>query len=121
MKSACVQLATILLFSATAFAHPESQHAAPKISPAHWASAWSWEPGIVIPLIFTAALYSIGSIRLRNRNRERPAIRNWQVASFWAGWAALVLALDSPLHKLGEVLFSAHMTQHEVLMLISAP
>jgi cytochrome c oxidase assembly factor CtaG len=33
----------------------------------------------------------------------------------------LVVALVSPLHPLGEVLFSAHMAQHEVLMLVAAP
>ncbi len=32
-----------------------------------------------------------------------------------------MLALDSPLHELGEQLFWVHMTQHEILMLISAP
>jgi putative membrane protein len=34
---------------------------------------------------------------------------------------ALFVALVSPLHPLGEVLFSAHMTQHEILMLVAAP
>jgi putative membrane protein len=34
---------------------------------------------------------------------------------------ALFVALVSPLHPWGRVLFSAHMTQHEVLMLIAAP
>jgi cytochrome c oxidase assembly factor CtaG len=33
----------------------------------------------------------------------------------------MFIALVSPLHPWGEVLFSAHMTQHEILMLISAP
>jgi putative membrane protein len=33
----------------------------------------------------------------------------------------LVLALISPLHPLGEVLFSAHMIQHEILMIVAAP
>ena len=32
-----------------------------------------------------------------------------------------MIALDSPLHELGEQLFWVHMTQHEILMLISAP
>jgi cytochrome c oxidase assembly factor CtaG len=41
--------------------------------------------------------------------------------AFWAGWAALSIALVSPLHTLGAVLFSAHMLQHEVLMLVAAP
>ena len=31
------------------------------------------------------------------------------------------VALVSPLHPLGEVLFSAHMIQHEILMLVAAP
>src|SRR6185369_9418238 len=34
---------------------------------------------------------------------------------------ALFVALVSPLHAWGSVLFSAHMTQHEVLMLVAAP
>jgi putative membrane protein len=38
-----------------------------------------------------------------------------------AGWLSLLIALDSPLHELGEQLFWVHMTQHEILMLISAP
>jgi putative membrane protein len=40
---------------------------------------------------------------------------------FWTGWIALALALVSPLHSLGEVLFFAHMVQHEILMLAAAP
>ena len=33
----------------------------------------------------------------------------------------MFVALISPLHPWGEVLFSAHMTQHEILMLVAAP
>ena len=40
---------------------------------------------------------------------------------FLAGWLSLALALISPLHSLGGVLFSAHMAQHEILMLTAAP
>ena len=40
---------------------------------------------------------------------------------FWCGWVVLTLALISPLHEMGESLFSAHMVQHEVLMLLAAP
>jgi putative membrane protein len=45
----------------------------------------------------------------------------WPILSFALGWISLVIALDSPLHELGEQLFWVHMTQHEILMLISAP
>jgi putative membrane protein len=108
-----------LLLVAARFAHPGETAA--EISPSHWLRAWSWNFGIVVPLIVMAGLYAIGCWRIRNRNRLRPAINRWQIASFWTGWLSLVLALDSPLHKLGEELFSAHMTQHEVLMVIAAP
>jgi cytochrome c oxidase assembly factor CtaG len=65
---------------------------------------------VVIPLAVTAILY------LRGRTATR-----LQTISFWAGWISLALALVSPLHPLGEVLFSAHMVQHEILMLVAAP
>jgi cytochrome c oxidase assembly factor CtaG len=101
----------------TMLLHPQNIDIAPTI----WQRAWSWEFGIVIPLVLTAVLYAMGSIRSRRRNELRPAIKTWQIASFWVGWTVLVLSLDSPLHKLGEVLFSAHMTQHELLMVVAAP
>ena len=49
-----------------------------------------------------------------------PSLR-WRHASFYAGWLTLALALVSPIHELGEQLFSAHMLQHEILILVSAP
>jgi cytochrome c oxidase assembly factor CtaG len=109
--------ALLLISSSSAFAHPGEAH----ITPQHWATAWSWEPGIVIPLAITGALYLIGVIRIYGRNRRNPAISRWRVTAFVAGWLSLVIALVSPLHKLGAVLFSAHMTQHEVLMVVAAP
>jgi putative membrane protein len=51
--------------------------------------------------------------------RSRPhSVEAWM---YWAGWTALMLALVSPLHAWGQALFSVHMTQHEVLMLVAAP
>jgi putative membrane protein len=43
------------------------------------------------------------------------------VAAFVVGWSSLVIALVSPLDVLSDILFSAHMTQHELLMVIAAP
>ena len=56
---------------------------------------------------------------LRRTTRRQSLLRRqlW----FALGWISLVIALDSPLHELGEQLFWVHMTQHEILMLISAP
>ncbi|HEX3154371.1 MAG TPA: cytochrome c oxidase assembly protein, partial [Candidatus Angelobacter sp.] len=51
--------------------------------------------------------------------KTRPS--GWQIASFATGMVMLALTLLSPLHQLGTQLFSAHMAQHELLMLIAAP
>jgi cytochrome c oxidase assembly factor CtaG len=43
------------------------------------------------------------------------------VAAYGAGWAALAAALVSPLHWLGEHLFTFHMIEHEIVMAVAAP
>jgi putative membrane protein len=54
--------------------------------------------------------------RARGSAPQRPSL-----IYFALGWLSLVIALDSPLHEIGEQLFWVHMTQHEILMLVSAP
>jgi len=77
--------------------------------------AWSFEPLVVISLTITALLFIIGL------QRKRRSIRTWEALCFACGWLALFIALVSPVHAWGQVLFSAHMTQHEILMLVAAP
>jgi putative membrane protein len=79
-------------------------------------SNWSWELTVTIPLILLAVWYVAGA--LRRTNHSSLIGRHF---AFAAGWIFLALALVSPLHRLGDVLFSAHMLQHEVLLLIAAP
>jgi cytochrome c oxidase assembly factor CtaG len=76
--------------------------------------AWSFEPLVVTGLMLTAGLFLIGFLR---KGSTRIGEGIW----FACGWLALVVALVSPVHAWGRVLFSAHMTQHEVLMLVAAP
>ena len=76
--------------------------------------AWSFDPGIVIPLVLTALLYLRGATAAHG-------VCQRQKSYFWAGWFILCVALLSPLHPLGEALFSAHMAQHELLMVAAAP
>lgn len=76
--------------------------------------SWRWDMGIVVPLAAFAVAYVVGAIRQRNTRWIRHVL-------FGGGWLSLVFALDSPLHPLGEQLFSAHMLQHEILILVSAP
>jgi putative membrane protein len=83
-------------------------------------TSWSWPPFIISPLLLSAVLYAAGASRMWRRKSHAGLAWN-SVACFAFGWLSLVAALDSPLHELGEQLFSAHMIQHEILMLISAP
>src|SRR5829696_9053551 len=81
---------------------------------------WGLEPGVIIPMAVTAWLYLRGLLRLW-RSSEGGGIKRWEARCFAGGMFALFVALVSPLHPWGRVLFSAHMTQHEVLMLVAAP
>ncbi len=81
-----------------------------------WSVPWSWEPTIVVPLALLLTVYTLGAVR-----RNGWIILKWRHASFFSGWFALAFALTSPIHELGEQLFSAHMLQHEILILVSAP
>ena len=41
--------------------------------------------------------------------------------AYGAGWASLFAALISPLHWLGERVFTFHMIEHEIVMAVAAP
>ncbi|HKY43092.1 MAG TPA: cytochrome c oxidase assembly protein [Pyrinomonadaceae bacterium] len=83
--------------------------------------AWSFDPLVVVSLGVTAFLFVVGLRRLWREAPKRKSIRTWEAVCFALGWLALLVALVSPMHAWGQVLFSAHMSQHEVLMLVAAP
>lgn len=84
-------------------------------------SGWTWDPWITIPLALAAILFASGWIRLKRRSRHGAARLDRQAVLFAAGWLTLAGALVSPLHQAGEQAFSAHMLEHELLMLLAAP
>jgi len=81
---------------------------------------WSLEPAIVAPLAIAGILYARG-VAVLWRDGKRRGVQPRHVAAFVVGWLVLFLAVASPLHELSEQLFSAHMIQHELLMIVSAP
>jgi putative membrane protein len=89
-------------------------HTGEPLEPHDLWTAWQFAPGVVLPLALSALLYARGA-------RLSRGVAPYQKACFWGGWTVLVLSLVSPLHSLGEVLFSAHMVQHELLMVAAAP
>ena len=84
-------------------------------------TAWIWEPGVVFGLTLSAWLYVRGVQGLWYTSTAGGGIGRWEVVAFGGGWLVLGVALLSPLHALGGLLFSAHMLQHVLLMLIAAP
>src|SRR5438067_12523651 len=90
-------------------------HASHHLEPSEVIRWWWWEPVTIALLAISAILYIVGCARIWH------SIRKWQAIAFAAGWVALVIALLSPLDTLGGILFSAHMAQHEMLMIVAAP
>jgi putative membrane protein len=91
------------------------------VTPRDLWSAWSLEPAVIICLALSAWLYFRGVRSLWRSAGPGHGIRHWEATAFAGGWVTLLLALVSPLHRLGVVLFSAHMAQHELLMAAAAP
>lgn len=76
---------------------------------------------VVASLAVSLAVYFAGVFRLWRTAGKGHGIGAKETAFFAGGWLAMFVALVSPVHPWGEVLFSAHMTQHEILMLVAAP
>jgi putative membrane protein len=96
-------------------------HAGQALLPHDLWSAWTFDIIVVASLIVSAVLYERGVRRVWHSAGRGRGVTVGQRTRFWAGWITLFTALVSPLHALGSVLFSAHMTQHELLMVLAAP
>jgi cytochrome c oxidase assembly factor CtaG/ferredoxin len=70
-------------------------------------------------LLFVAAIYLRGWLAVRRtRPRELPV---WRALCFGGGLLSLWLAIASPLDALGNLLLTAHMAQHFILMSVAPP
>jgi putative membrane protein len=79
---------------------------------------WPVEAPLVL-VVLAGVLYWLG---LRRRPPERrDAELRWRAVAFYAGLLAIVAALDSPIAAYDNRLFSVHMTQHVLLMMVAAP
>src|SRR5829696_2594792 len=100
----------------SAFVHPDE----PLLPHDLW-TAWNTEPSILIPIALTVILYGWGVQHVWQRAGVGRGITRRHWICFLGGILALLIALVSPLDALAGVLFSAHMAQHLILMLIAAP
>ena len=106
----------LLICSHAAYAHGGETHDTPGLF-----ASWSFDPLVIILLVAAGCVYTVGTLNVWRGSDTGSGITGKAALAYAAGWVTLVIALVSPVHTLGEVLFSAHMTQHEILMLISAP
>jgi putative membrane protein len=114
MGTACLLALTLLLAPAAARAHGTAIAA-----PTPW--SWNLSAWLLALLLAAALLYARGVWRLWSAAGWSRGIAGMSAAAFAAGWLVLVVALVSPLDTLGAHLFSAHMVQHELLMVLAAP
>jgi putative membrane protein len=119
---------TVQAILALPLAHTEGAALAGPRTWGELAAAWTLDPLLLLGLLVSAWVYRRG-VRAHRRSLAKAGggsdciggLRRWEVACFWTGWWTLAIATVSPLHAWGSVLFSAHMTQHELLMLVAAP
>ncbi|HKP46397.1 MAG TPA: cytochrome c oxidase assembly protein [Pyrinomonadaceae bacterium] len=119
-KNAAVQLLCLPMLIVSA-ALPVVAHEGKPHHPHDLLYTWGLDPLVIISLIVSGWLYARGLRRVWREAGTGHGIKKWEAAAFAGGWFSILVALVSPLHPLGEVLFSAHMTQHELLMLVAAP
>lgn len=86
----------------------------------HILTEWSWEPWLLACIALAMVPYVIGMARM-GRARRAKVLGRGRAPSFLAGIAVLLLALESPLDAIADDLFSAHMAQHMLLLLVIPP
>jgi cytochrome c oxidase assembly factor CtaG len=88
---------------------------------AEWLRHWTLDGFVMLVLVASASIYTLGVSRLWLHAGKGHGIRPWETISYAAGITSLVIALASPLDYLSDISFFAHMSQHEILMLVAAP
>ncbi|MEA3334753.1 MAG: cytochrome c oxidase assembly protein [Chloroflexota bacterium] len=93
--------------------------------------SWEWRIDVILVLMIAGALYTRGWRRLHaivcqhpetpRTNPRSPLVTGWKLASYWSGLAVLAVALMSPIDVLSSQLFSMHMIQHLLLVMIAPP
>src|SRR5437016_4502375 len=81
-------------------------------------------PWVLATVVVSAVWYWRGSRRPSLRavgTRSRPRAAPWRGLCFAAGLLVVLVALDSPVERLADDFFWAHMLQHVLLMMVAAP
>jgi putative membrane protein len=120
-RSLAVLVATLagaLALPVTAVAHGPAPADPPTL--ASLALGWQLEPLVAGPLIALAIGWLVLVRRVRRLHPEHP-VPLMRTAAFLGGLATIAVALLSGIARYDTTLFSVHMVQHLLLMLIAAP
>ena len=103
----------VTLGAASVYAHGHEGHVRsdPRVFSA-------WDQATLVGLAVMAAAYWIGTTRMTASGARRPRVER---VAFTAGWFSLVVAVLPWVDRAVIERFSAHMAQHELMMLIGAP
>jgi putative copper resistance protein D len=83
-------------------------------------TSWEFAPVVTAGLSVFAVLYLWGMARVRRRHPTRP----WplmRAISFFGGLATIAIATESSIGAYDDVLFSVHMVQHLLLIMVAPP
>jgi cytochrome c oxidase assembly factor CtaG/cytochrome c551/c552 len=75
----------------------------------------------LIHITVACIAYARGILRIRRETGSRHVVQNWQVLSFVAAITLFIIILSPQVDEITDALFSAHMGQHHVLMLVIPP
>src|ERR1044071_9036993 len=81
--------------------------------------SWTLDPALLSLLLLAGLIYSRGWLKLRRQMPER--FSTTRGLGFFAGLASIFLAVASPLDAFANLLLTAHMIQHLLLMMAAPP
>jgi len=113
----------LLLAGGLAAAGPVLAHGPPPLDPpslANIAFGWTFEPFVAIPLAILAVAWLVMVDRIDRAHPASPVPLRRTIA-FLAGLVAIAIALMSGIERYDTTLFSIHMVEHLLLMLVAAP
>jgi putative membrane protein len=82
---------------------------------------WTLDPLALGIVASSTTLYTCGLSTLWRTAGVGSGIRRAEAVAFYLGQVSLLVALVSPIDRLSDLLFSAHMAQHEILLVVAPP
>jgi cytochrome c oxidase assembly factor CtaG len=89
------------------------------MAPASLWHSWSLPPVVTLALVLSAVFYLRGWWIVRDADES--LLPFWRAGVFLSGLGFIWIALASPLDALNELLLTAHMLQHMLLMMVAPP